>query len=174
MTTIDRKYKTQNLEKWEMESLFEKNRLEKPTIKTIITTFSFLIILALILPYLPPIKAGHEYSPPENLHDYFEKVLLAAILLFSILFFTFIFNFLRNKIDEKMKLKRVGTFEIKTILYLGKIVFIGMNNLNFLILKSSFVGLKYANVGQIISVKKTASNKVLNIRIRDKEKFETA
>jgi len=173
MNRIDTTYRTQSLEKWEMEGLSEKNKLEKPTIKSIFSTFSFLIILVVVLPYLPPLKTRCEYNPPSNFTEYFRDVSFAAILLFSILFLTFGFAILRNKIDEKRKVKKVGTFEIKRMLNFGRSAFVGMNDLNFLIIKSSFAGLKYAKVGQIISVKKTATNKVISIYFRDKTKFET-
>jgi hypothetical protein len=80
---------------------------------------------------------------------------------------------LRNKIDEKSKIIKVGDFEIVRKVNFGKNTFIQMNNLNFLLIKNNYAGLKYGKAGQIISVKKTITNKILNLYIRDKSKFES-
>ena len=47
-----------------------------------------------------------------------------------------------------------------------------MNNLKFLIVKSNYVGLRNARVGQILNVKKTITNKIISLYIRDKFIFE--
>ena len=173
MRNIDLKYKTESLKEWELKSLSEKNEFGKLNLKFILSISLFLLFFILISPYLPPTKPGHKFIPPKNLNEYYEDIIFAAILIFSILFLTFTFDFLRNKIDEKSKIKKVGNFEIKKIVNFGKSTFILMNNLKFLIVKSNYAGLKYAKSGQIISVKKTVTNKIINLYIRDKSKFET-
>lgn len=173
MRNVDLKYKTENLKEWELKSLSERNEFGKLTVKFILSISFFTMIFILISPYFPPIKPGREFNPPKSLNEYIEDISFTSILIFSILFLTFTFEFLRNKIDEKSKIKKVGNFEIKRITNFGKNTFIQMNNLKFLIVKSNYVGLKNAKVGQIINVKKTATNKIINLYIRDKSKFET-
>ncbi len=173
MAKIDTKYKTENLKDWELKSLLEKNELGKLTLKFILSISIFIIIFILISPYFPPIRLGREFNPPKNLNEYLEDISFSAILIFSILILMFTFEFLRNKIDEKYKIKKNGNFEIKSKVNFGKHTFIGMNNLKFLIVKSNYVGLRSAKVGQIINVKKTVTNKIISLYIRDKSKFET-
>jgi hypothetical protein len=173
MRKVDLKYKTENLKEWELKSLSEKNEFGKLTVKFILSISLFIVIFILIFPYLPPIKPGREYNPPKNLNEYFEDISFTAILIFSILFLTYTFKFLRNKIDEKSNIKKVGNFEIKRIINFGKNTFIQMNNLKFIIIKNNYVGLKNTKVGQIITVKKTITSKIINLYIRDKSKFET-
>jgi hypothetical protein len=173
MRNLDIKYKTKSIEEWELKSLSEKNENEKFNFKFILSISLFLVPFILISPYLPSIKSSHEFNPPQNLNEYFEDIIFAAILIFSILFLTFTFDFLRNKIDEKSKIIKVGNFKIVRKVNFGRNTFIQMNNLNFLLIKSNYAGLKYGKAGQIISVKKTITNKILNLYIRDKSKFES-
>ena len=173
MRNVDIKYKTESLKEWELKSLTEKNEFGKLNFKFILSILLFALIFILVSPYLPPIKTGREFKPPKSLNEYFEAISFSAIIIFSILFTSFIFGFLRNKIDEKSNLKKFGDFEIKRIINLGKNTFVLMNNLKFIIVKSDYINIKNAKVGQIISVKKTITNKIINLYIRDKSKFES-
>ncbi len=172
MRKVDLKYKSENLKEWELKSLSDKNESEKLSIKMILSISLFLTGLILIIPYFPPIKPGREFNPPENISEYVEEVYLTAIVLFLIFFLIFTIDLLRNKIDEKWKIKKVGDFEIKGKINFGNYTFILMNNLKFLFLKSNYIGLKSAKNGQVINVKKTVTNKIIDIYIRDKSKFE--
>ena len=173
MIKVDTKYKTEKLKEWELKSLLEKNELGKLTLKFVLSISIFIIILILISPYLPPTRPGNEFNPPKNLNEYIEEISFSAILIFSFLFLIFSFEYLRNKIDEKSAIKKIGNFEIRVKTNLGKNTFIGMNNFKFLIVKSNYVGLKNARVGQIINVKKTTTNKIISLYVRDKSIFET-
>lgn len=173
MRKVDSEYRLENLKEWEIKSLSEKNELEKPTLKFIFQSLFFIIVLALIVPYFPVIKPGRTFNPPQSINEYFKDVSFTVLVIFSILFFSIIFSFLRNKIDEKGKMKKVGNFEIKRKINFGNYTFIQLNSLKFLILKSEYNGLKTAKVGQIIKVKKTVTNKIISLYIRDKLKFET-
>lgn len=173
MAKIDTKYKTEKLKDWELKSLLEKNEHEKLTLKSVLPISIFIIIFILISPYFPPIRPGHEFNPPKNLNEYIDVISFTTIIIFSILFLTFTFEYLRNKIDEKNAIKKIGNFEIKIKINFGKHTFVAMNNYKFLIIKSDYIGMKYAKVGQIVNVKKTATNKIMSLYIRDKSKFET-
>ena len=173
MTHIDLKYNTENLKEWELKSLSEKNELGKFTFKFLLSISFGLFVFILLSPYFPPLRPGNKFNPPKSLSEYFDDISITAIIICSILFLTFGFEFVRNKIDNKSKIKKVGNFEIKGLLNLGRQTFVLMNNFNFLFIKSNYAGLKNAKKGQIITVKKTATNKTFSIYIRDKSKFET-
>ena len=110
MTKIDTKYKIEKLKEWELKSLIEKNEIEKLTLKFVLSISIFIIIFILISPYLPPIKPGREFNPPKNLNEYIQDISFAAILIFSILFITFTFEYFRNRVDEKSAIKKIGNF----------------------------------------------------------------
>lgn len=160
---------------WELTSLKGKNAMfslkNKSNILTMIGIVILCLILSFVFPFIPPRFNWGNWSPPTTIEDYKEKVTSFVTIIPIIIVTIFLLVFIRNTIDESKGIKRIKTAKIVSILNLLTIKILLLDNWNCFVIRVKKDYFKFVQVGQIITIQRTWSFKLIDYYIRTEEKF---
>lgn len=161
-------YRRESLLDWEIKSLQQKSSF---TYSNIGLTLIIAAGLTFVFPFLPRRYGISNWSAPTTIQDYQDEVISSLTIVPLFILAVFVFIVLRSKLDSLLKFKWVGDFKIKKVIELGRINFVVKNGWP---LKTIRQGEEYFNSitpGQVLTIKRTATFKLISIYIRDKDKF---
>lgn len=169
MTKIpDNKYRRESLLDWEIQTLQQKSSWTPSIIGLILIG---LVGLSLVFPFFPPRYGDSNWSPPTTIYDYQDRVTDFLIIAPILILVVFVFTFLRTKIDILLNFKWVGDFKIKNVIKLGPVNFITKKGWPFYTIRQEEEYFNSITPGQILTIKRTATFKLISIYIREKDKF---
>jgi hypothetical protein len=185
MSIIDKAYRKEELLDWELKSLTQKYSDFSFSKKSTWINLRFLLlisaIIALIVPFIPPRSIDANWAPPETIEAYLSELTLSLIIIPIMILVSFIFIMVRNRIDLQLKYKWKGNFKVINVFNpnFNLIDVFGPRSNKILILNSWCLFIISPNQpyynsvksGQIISIKRTITFRLIDYYIRDEEKF---
>jgi hypothetical protein len=169
MTKIpDNKYRSESLLDWEIQTLRQKSSRTSSIIGLILIV---VVGLSFLLPFFPPRYGLGNWSPPATMYDYQDRVTDFLIIAPILILVVFVFKFLRTKIDILLNFKWVGDFQINNVIELGRLNFVSKKGWPFYTIRQGEEYFNSVTPGHIITIKRTATFKLISIYIRNTDKF---
>jgi hypothetical protein len=172
---IDRKYKSESLVEWEIKSLKEKFSFfsfsKKSTWKIFGQITLGLCIFGFLIPFLPPRYGWSNWTPPKTSEEYLYRLTNLWIAIPIFIFSIFAFVEIRNRIDIFLGAKYKANFKISFIINLLSIKILLMNGWRPFSIKSRQSYFSTVTKGQIITIKRTGTFRLIDYYIRDEQKF---
>ena len=161
------KFKKENFSDWERKSLKEKYSL-----KGIWTALGLLLTIGLIgsfiFPFLPP-RYGRGWKPPTSQQEYADKLTTNLIWVPVLILLTIIFIALRSTIDLRLGYKRTGDFSVTSIISLGAIKILVLDNWRLFQIQKRDDYFDKVKEGQRIQIKRTGTHRLINYYVYDKK-----
>jgi hypothetical protein len=179
MATIDKKFRKEKFLAWEIKSLTDKNSLfsfSKAGWKTTAIIVFILVAVAFIAPILPPRYGRGNWMPPTTWDQYRFEVTNAFITIPLIIISVVIYITVRSKIDLALGYKRTANFKVTEVLDFGILKIAVLNKWRLFFIKRRDINFHSVNEGQIITIKRTGTFRLISYYARDEKIFnnETA
>ena len=175
-TIIDKTYRKEKLLKWERKSLTEKFSIfsfsKKSTWLSIGLILIGLCIFGFIMPFIPPRYGMSNWKPATTIDEYQIRLTNFWIAIPIIIIIVFTYVNIRNKIDLISGTKRTANFKVTDVINLGIIKILKMNGWRLFSIKARHPYFKSAVQGQIISIKRTTTYRLIDYYIRDEKIFK--
>jgi hypothetical protein len=176
MTTgIDNTYRTEKLQDWERKSLTGKfsgfSFSDKSTWVTLGLIILGLCVFAFIIPFIPPRYGWGNWTPATTSDEYWYRVTNFWVVAPILILVVFAYINIRNKIDLSLGTKRTANFKVTDVLNFGVIKILLMNGWRPFGIKAREPQFDTVRQGQIITIKRTGTFRLIDYYIRDLEKF---
>lgn len=175
MTIIDKKYRKEKLLEWEKKRLIEKFSIfsfsKKSTWLSIGLIIIGLFILGLIVPFIPPRYNWSNWTPATTFDEYRIRLSTFWITILLMLILVFTYQKIRNKLDIILGTKRTANFKVTNVINLGISKILIMNGWRLLSIKAKQRYFKSAEQGHIITIKRTATFRLIDYYIRDEKTY---
>lgn len=172
---IDKTYRKEKLLDWERKSLTEMFSIS--SFSKISTWLSLgLIVLVLcffgfIIPFIPPRYNWGNWTPATTSNEYQYRLTNFWIAVPLMIISVFAFVNIRNIIDLILGTKRTANFKITQVLNLGVIKILFMNGWRPFSNKVRQPFFDSAVPGQIITIKRTGTFRLIDYYIRDEKTY---
>jgi MFS family permease len=170
-TIIDKTYRKEKLLEWERKSLTEKFSIfsfsKKSTWLSIGLILIGLCVFGFIMPFIPPRYGWSDWKPATTIDEYQIRLTNFWITIPIMIIIVFIYVNIRNKIDLILGTKRTANFKVTDVINLGTIKILIMNNWRLFYIKARHSYFKSAVQGQIITIKRTATFRLIDYYIRN-------
>ena len=174
-TEIDNTYHTEKLVDWERKSLTDKflgfSFSKKSTWLTLGIIIIGLCVLAFIFPFIPPRNNLVNWTPARTSDEYLYRVTSFWVVSPIMILVVFAYINIRNKIDLSLGTKRTANFKVTEVMDFGLIKILLMNGWRPFAIKTRQPYFETVRQGQIISIKRTGTYRLIDYYIRDIEKF---
>lgn len=138
-------------------------------------TLAFMILgglaLGFLIPFIPPRYSWGGWTPATTSDEYWYRVTnfwtITPILIFGV----FAYVNLINKLDLAFGTKRTANFRVTEVLNLWTIKILLMNGWRPLIIRERRPYFNSVSHGQIITIKRTFTFRLIDYYIRDTDKF---
>jgi hypothetical protein len=172
---IDNTYRTEKLLDWERKSLTGKFSRFSLSDKSTYLSFGLIILVicvfAFIIPFIPPRYGGGNWTPATTSNEYWYRVRnfwrVVPIIIIGVIAYINI----RKKIDLSLGIKRTANFKVTGLLDLGVIKILFLNSWRPFSIKARQAYFSSVTQGQIITIKRTGTFRLIDYYIRDVEKF---
>ena len=174
-TALDKTYHKEKLLDWERKSLSDKyssfSFYNKSTWLTLGLVIAGVCVFGFIVPFMPPRYGWGNWTPPVTGDEYQNRLtnfwIAAPILIISV----FAYVNIRNKVDLFFGTKRTANFKVTNVLNLGTFKILFMNNWRPFRINTRQPSFISVVKGQIITIKRTATYRLIDYYIRDEKKF---
>lgn len=160
-------FKKEKFSNWEIKSLREKY-----SIKVTWTALGLLLTVGLIgsfiSPLLPP-RYGRGWKPPTTLEEYTDRLTTSLIWIPAIIILGIIIVVFRSTIDLKLGYKKTGDFGVTTIIGLGAIKVLVLDNWRLFKLSKRDDYFDKVKEGYRIQIKRTGTHRLINYYVYDKK-----
>jgi cytochrome c biogenesis factor len=174
-TEPDKTYRTEKLLDWERKSLTGKfsgfSFTDKSTWLTLGLIILGLCVFAFIIPFIPPRYGWGNWTPATTSDEYWYRVTIFWVAAPILILVVFAYLNIRNKIDLSLGTKRTANFKVTEVLNLGAIKILLMNGWRPFTIKARQSFFNNVAQGQIITIKRTGTFRLIDYYIRDVEKF---
>lgn len=172
---IDNSYRVEKLLDWERKSLTSKfsnssffNKSDWVILGLIILGLS---VFGLIVPFIPPRYHWSNWAPAITSEEYWNRLTNFWVTVPTMIFAVFAYINLRNKIDLTLGTKWTANFKVTEVLNLGTIKILLMNGWRPFSFGARQPYFNSVGQGQIISIKRTATFRLIDYYIRNEKKF---
>ena len=173
-TIINKTYRKEKLLEWELKSLKEKFSIfsfsKKSTWLTIGQIIIGLCIFGLIVPFIPPRYSWSNWTPT-TIDEYQFKLTNFLITFPIIIIVVFTYVNIRNKFDIYLGTKMTANFKVTDVVNLWPIKILIMNGWRIFVIKARQPYFKTVVQGQIITIKRTGTFRLIDYYIRDEKKY---
>ena len=174
-TAIDKTYHKEKLLDWERKSLIGKFSVfsfsKKSTWPTLLRVILLLSVFAFITPFIPPRYSWSNWTPATTIEEYKFRLTNFLIVVPILIFVVFAYINVRNIIDLRLGTKQTANFKITEVLNLGTIKILFMNGWRPFSIRARQPYFKSAIQGQIITIKRTATFRLIDYFIRDEKTY---
>jgi hypothetical protein len=161
----------ERLNDWEIKSLKEKFKLisikSKAGLLFLALMVVFIFSLSLISPFLPPRYGWGNWSPPNDLDEYFSRVQTIWIVIPLILLFGYTIHAIRTKIDFFLAYKWISNYKITEVISFGAIKILLLDKWHLFVIRANQQHFASVEQGQFITIKKTGTLRTIDYHIRD-------
>jgi hypothetical protein len=161
------RFRKEKFSDWEIKSLKEKYSL-----KGIWTALGLLLAVGLfgsfIFPFLPP-RYGGGWKPPTNQGEYTDRLTTNLFWVPALIILTIIFIALRSTIDLRLGYKKTGDFGVTSIIGLGAIKILVLDNWRLFQIKKREDYFDKVKEGQRIQIKRTGTHRLINYYVYDRK-----
>lgn len=175
LTVLDKSYRKEKLLEWERKSLTEKySMFSLSKQSTWITLGLIVLILSLfgfIFLFIPPRYGWGNWTPPNTSEEYQYRLSNFLITIPIFILVVFIYVNIRNKIDLTLGIKRTANFKVTHALNLLSIKILLLNGWRPFIIKSRKPFFDNAIQGQIITIKRSGTYRLIDYYIRDEKAY---
>ena len=174
-TVIDKTYRKEKLLDWERKSLTDKFSIfsfsKKSTWLTLGLIILGLYVFGFIVPFIPPRYGWSNWTPATTSDEYQYRLTNFWIAVPIIIIALFAYLNIRNKIDLILGTKRTANFKVTEVFNLGAIKILFMNGWRPFSIKARQPYFKSAIQGQIITIKRTGTFRLIDYYIRDEKTY---
>ncbi len=174
-TVIDKTYRKGKLLDWERKILTDKFSMfsfsKKSTWLTLGLIFFALCILGFIVPFVPPRYGWSNWTPATTSDEYQFRLTNFWILVPIIIIAVFAYENIRNKIDLILGTKWTANFTVTYVLNLGIIKVLFMNGWRPFSIRARHPFFSTVRQGQIITIKRTGTFRLIDYYIRDEKTY---
>ena len=164
------KYRRESLSDWDIQCIRQKFSWIPSSIGLLLLG---VVGLSLVLPFIPARYDLRHWVLPATLQDYQDSVISYLIIGPVFILVAFVFLFFRTKLDILLHFKWVGDFKIKKVIEFGRVNIILKNGWPLKTIRQNEEYFNSTTPGQIITIKRTATLKLISTYIRDYDKFIT-
>jgi hypothetical protein len=172
-TVIDKTYRKEKLLDWERENLTDKfsafSLSKKSTWLTLGLIIFGLCIFGFIIPFIPPRFSWGNWTPATTPGEYQFKLTNIWVAVPIMIISVFAYVNIINKIDLLLGTKRTASFKVTQVLNLGPIKILFMNGWRPFSIKARQPYFESAIQGQIITIKRTATFRLIDYYLRDEK-----
>ncbi|NEM96061.1 hypothetical protein [Pontibacter burrus] len=161
----------ERLNDWEIKSLKEKVKLisfkSKAGSLSLILLVVIIISLSLISPYLPPRYGWGNWSPPNDLDEYFSQAQTIWIVIPSILLIGYTIHTIRTKIDFFLAYKWISNYRITEVISFGVIKILLLDKWHLFVIRANQQHFDSVEQGQFITIRKTGTLRTIDFLITE-------
>ena len=171
-TKVDKAYRIEKLLDWEYKSLKERFSLtDKISWQDFVTPIIIIFAISLVAPFLPSLHARPNWKPPTTIDEYVH-IVATIWIVYPISFVALsAFRIIRNFIDLHRGVKRTANLRVTEVINLGIVKILVLNGWRPFTINVRQEYFKTAQKGSIITLKRTATFKLINYYIRDERAF---
>lgn len=173
---IDDTYCTEKLLDWERKSLTGQFMYFSFSKKSNWITVGVIILglsaFGLVVPFIPPRYGWRNWTPAATTEEYWDQVTKFLVTAPMMILAVLVYLNIRIKIDLKLGIKRTANFKVTDVLTFGSIKILLMNGWRpFSIGARQSSYFNSVKKGHIISIKRTATFRLINYYIQDEKEF---
>lgn len=174
-TVIDKTYRKEKLLDWERKSLINKFSIFSFSKKSTWLTLGLIIlglsVLGFIVPFIPPRYGWGNWTPATTSEEYQYRLTNFWIAAPTMIIAVFAYMNIRNKIDLLLGTKLTANFKVTEVLNLGTIKILLMDGWRPFSIRARQPYFKSAVQGQIITIKRTGTFRLIDYYIRDEKTY---
>jgi len=172
---IDKTYRKEKLLDWERKSLTAKFSIfslsKKSTWLTLGIIILGLFVFGFIVPFIPPRYSWGDWIPATTIDEYQSRLTNFWIAAPTMIIAVFAYLNIRNKIDLILGTKLTANFKVTEVLNLGTIKILLMDGWRPFSIRAKQPYFKSAVQGQIITIKRTGTFRLIDYYIRDEKTY---
>ena len=174
-TIIDKTYRKEELLDWERKSLTDKFSILSFSKKSTWLILGLIIlglsIFGLIVPFIPPRYGWGNWAPATTSGEYQFRLTNFLVTVPIIIPVVFVYVNTRNKIDLAIGTKQTANFKVTAVINFGVIKILFMNGWRLFSIRTRQPYFNSVAQGQIITIKRTGTFRLIDYYIRDEKKY---